>query len=233
MKTGQIVALITLAVFAMVYLIVAHNDTTSAVANGADVPWGVRALSGGKSRVFGLTLGKARLDEAMARFGQEPRLALFDTPGKGMTLEVFYGEVTLGGLSGRIILSLAASPQALAAMRERASGKQSTDSGATRYALSAQDMRAARTLPLASLTYIPYVAFSAAMLARRFGPPSERLRTRDGLQHWLYPARGLDVILNPAGHDVFQYVAPTAFARLLAPLARALPSKSGTSDKMK
>ncbi len=232
MKTWQIVALITFAVFAMVYFIVPHNDTTSTVPKGDDAPWGVRALKGGKSRVFGLTLGEAHLDEAMARFGQEPQLALFNTPGKGMTLEVFYGEVTLGGLSGRIILSLAASPQTLAAMRERASGKQSTDSGATRYALSAQDMRAARMLPIASLTYIPYAEFSAAIVTRRFGAPSERLRTRDGLQHWLYPALGLDVALDPAGHDVFQYVAPMVFARLLAPLERALPSKSGKSDKM-
>lgn len=226
MKTWQMVAVISLVVIGVVYLIVPRGDVAPIIPSGDDAPWGVKALDNGRSRVFGLTLGEATLADAMARFGHEPKLALFDTPGKGMTLEVFYDEVTLGGLSGRIILVLGASQETLAALRDRAGDKKIADSGAARYALSTQDMRAVRTWPIAALTYIPYADLNAAIVTQRFGRPAERLRTRDGLEHWLYPQRGLDVALNPDGRDLIQYVAPVDFERLLvAPLQRAPADK--------
>lgn len=222
MKAWQIVALISIAVIGVVYLIAPRSDVAPLMPRGDDAPWGVHAVAGGRhSRVFGLTLGTAHLSEAMARFGREPKLALFDTPGKGLSLEVFYEEVTLAGLSGRIILSLAAPTKVLEAMRARAVDRKPMDSGAIRYTLAQADLRAASGLTVAGLTYIPYADLNADIVTQRFGKPAERLRTRDGLVHWLYPALGLDIALNPAGRDVLQYVAPADFARLLAPLERA------------
>jgi hypothetical protein len=38
------------------------------------------------------------------------------------------------------------------------------------------------------------------------------------VEHFLYPAKGLDLILDRKGKEVLQYVAPRDFARLREPL---------------
>ena len=61
------------------------------------------------------------------------------------------------------------------------------------------------------------VAFS-----QRFGPPAQRIRGNEHLEHWLYPALGLSLALDSQGKEVLQYVAPAQFGQLRDPLvARA------------
>jgi hypothetical protein len=55
---------------------------------------------------------------------------------------------------------------------------------------------------------------------QRFGAPAERIRQGETLEHFLYPARGLDIVLDSKGKEVLQYVAPADFARLRAPLGK-------------
>jgi hypothetical protein len=38
-----------------------------------------------------------------------------------------------------------------------------------------------------------------------------------GVEHWLYPEKGLDLMLNDSGKEVLQYVAPREFATLARP----------------
>ena len=44
------------------------------------------------------------------------------------------------------------------------------------------------------------------------------LPASEGAEHLLYPELGLDLILNPEGKEILQYVAPRDFRRLQAPL---------------
>ena len=55
-----------------------------------------------------------------------------------------------------------------------------------------------------------------------FGPAAERLTTQDGTVHLLYPEQGVVIALDPQerAKPVLQYVAPSAFDRLRAPLKR-------------
>ena len=39
-----------------------------------------------------------------------------------------------------------------------------------------------------------------------------------GVVHWLYPVKGLDVVVREEGKEVLQYVAPREFERLARPL---------------
>ena len=50
---------------------------------------------------------------------------------------------------------------------------------------------------------------------------ADALRRRaEALEHFLYPDKGLDLVLDSKGKEVLQYVAPADFARLRAPLGK-------------
>ena len=59
-----------------------------------------------------------------------------------------------------------------------------------------------------------------AIILQRFGTPAERIRQGETLEHFLYPDKGLDLVLDSKGKEVLQYVAPADFARLRAPLGK-------------
>lgn len=181
-------------------------------------PWQIVVLPDGRSRVFGITLGGSRLADAVAILGQDFRLALFENKGESLTLEAYYKEVTRGGLSGRMVLVLEAEQPELEAMRERAVKRRVLDSGAVRYTLTSQDYRAALEKTIYGLNYIPYIHLDEDIVRRRFGEPAERIVIDPARQHWLYPDRGLDLLLDEEGKELLQYVAPAEFGRLRAPL---------------
>jgi hypothetical protein len=59
----------------------------------------------------------------------------------------------------------------------------------------------------------------------RFGRPSERIRSSESVEHYLYPDRGLDVVLDSKGKELLQYVAPQQFELLREPLLRSQTDK--------
>jgi len=92
------------------------------------------------------------------------------------------------------------------------------DSGAVRYTLISVDYRAATLKKVTGLNYIPYVNLDEMIVRQRFGPPAERIVVDTNQQHWLYPAKGLDLLLDTRGKELLQYVVPADFDRLRQPL---------------
>jgi len=89
--------------------------------------------------------------------------------------------------------------------------------GGKRITLTADDLARVRSLPIASLTYMPTTRLDEAVIEKRFGQPVQRVReNKTGLIHWLYPQDGVDIILDD--HAVFQYLPPKDFALASAPL---------------
>lgn len=228
MKTWRIVLIIVVAVVALVFLVLPRNHQPRHY-RAADYPWGVHALSDGRSEVFGLTLGSSTtapastLADAMKRFDSAPELGLFESRAGKLSLEAYYGELTLGELSAKMVLTLSADAQTLNGMRTRAVDRKRVESGDNRYVLSSDDYRRAAALPIASITYIPYVDLNESIVERHFGTPAERVATAKGVEHLLYPKLGLDILLSDHGKDVLQYVAPRDFGRLRMPLLAPQP----------
>ena len=105
---------------------------------------------------------------------------------------------------------------------ERATHREPQPSGTWRLTLNPQDQATALAAPLAGLVFLPAARFDEATAVERFGPASERLTTQDGTVHLLYPEQGVVIALDPQerAKPVLQYVAPSAFDRLRAPLKR-------------
>lgn len=187
-------------------------------------PWQIIIQPDGKSRVFGITLGDTRLLDARDTLGSDFELALFEGKDKHLTLEAYFKEVTRGGLSGKLIPVLQAEQSELEAMRSRAVKRRVLDSGAVRYTLTSQDYRNATLLKISGLNYIPYINLDEEIVRRRFGEPAQRIVVDEARQHWLYPAKGLDLLLDTKGKELLQYVIPEDFDQLREPLLKRQPA---------
>jgi hypothetical protein len=186
------------------------------------LPWQIEVLPDGGSRVFGLELGKSTLGESIARLGSHGELAIVAAPGEAGSLELYFDNVTLGAVMGRLVLTGSVGKEALEAMRGRAKKSAYMQSSTRKATLADADVAAARAAPVAALAFIPAIHLDEALILQRFGPPAERLRSSAQTEHFLYPDRGLDIVMDAKGKELLQYVAPRDFeARLRAPLRQA------------
>lgn len=184
----------------------------------ANLPWQIALDDQGNSRVFGLVPGVSTLGQVRERFGADVEVAIIATPDEVGSLEAYYNQVSLGFLLARLIVTVDASPETISAMRERALKAQYMESATRKIRLHPDDLVAADRLPIRALSVIPAINLDEAAVVQRFGPPGERLPVSDKRVHLLYPASGLDVILDQEGKELLQYVAPRNFALLREPL---------------
>ena len=181
-------------------------------------PWQIAVQADGKLRVFGITLKQSRLLDATKVLGSNYDLGLFETENQPLSLEAYFNEVTLGGISGKFILTLEASQAELVALRDQAVKRKVLESGARRYTVTYADKVQLAEKTITSLGYIPYINLDEEIIKRRFGEPAERIVIDQKRQHLLFPERGLDLLLDEKGKELLQYVDPTEFGKLRQPL---------------
>ena len=186
------------------------------------LPWQIDS-SGDKLRVFGMTLGETTLAEAQQLLGADGEMTLFRSNSGEYAAEAYFQRASLSGLRADFILSLDLSAGDAGAMFERGLRISKLGSGTRKIELSEPDRQQLRQTAIAHLTYIPASDLEPDLIARQFGQPQEKLAEAEGIEHWLYPHRGLDIAINPNGKEVLQYLQPAQFERATAPL-RAQPS---------
>lgn len=181
------------------------------------LPWQIEVQPDGTSKVFDLGLGRSTLADAKARFG-DGEIALVAAPGEAESLEFYLDNVTVGAVMGKMIVTADLSADSVAAMRQRATKTEYMKSSTKKSALADEDLPAAWAAPIRGLAFIPSINLDEEMIVQRFGQPVERVRTAEKTEHFLYPDRGLDVVLDADAKELLQYVAPREFARLREPL---------------
>lgn len=193
------------------------------------LPWQIETLANGGSRVFSLELAHSTLDDARVRFGEDLEIGILAAHGEAGSLEVYFNSVTAGVIMGKMILVAALDDTTLAGLRARSIRKKQLDATTYQYVLDADDLPLAWRTPIATITFIPDSSLDEETVLKRFGTPQERLRNSDGLEHFLYPEKGLDLTLDNKGKEILQYVAPREFARLRGPLGQS--GKPAQTDK--
>lgn len=192
----------------------------NSVSTPDTLPWKITHPTPDTTRVFGITLGKSTLDEVAHTYKYETELeiSLFKPTDAAMGVEAFFEEVNFNGLKAKIIMTIAIPTEELQGMFERGLRMNSTPSG-KRITLTADDLARVRSLPVASLTYMPTARIEESIISKRFGEPAQRIREKKtNLIHWLYPQHGLDVVLGEGQKPFFQYLPPKDFEILRAPL---------------
>jgi len=182
------------------------------------LPWKIELDGAGGSRVFGLKLGQSTLADARSILGEQGVASLFQSPDGKRVIEAYFERIALSGLRADIILSLEVAPETMAAMFDRGARLSSLPSGVKKVTLADNDLISLAGAPIAHITYIPGADLDEPLLLGRFGEPARKAPEGEGVVHWLYPDKGLDIVVNREGREMFQYVAPARFHELAQPL---------------
>jgi len=185
-------------------------------------PWQITLLADGKTRVFGIVINETSVSEAARSLGSGFKIALFENEDHSLSLEAFIQDVTLGGLSAKVVLAIASDESEKTQFKERAKKREPLGNGVIRYVLSLEDHQLAASKVVNAISYLPYVSLSEEMILSRFGEPAKRIKVSEHKVHFLYPETGLDLLLDKEGKELLQYVEPKEFNRLLLPLERAV-----------
>lgn len=184
------------------------------------LPWEIEILPSGGTRVFGLTLGRSSLAEARQELEADGALTLFRSAAGEISVEAYFERLFISGLKANLVLNLELDPAEAEAIYERGQRVSQLGSGTQKVELAAPDQERMATAPIRLITYLPTADLDPELLARLFGEPARRIDEADsGIEHWLYPDKGLDIAINPEGKEVFQYIAPDRFGELAAPLS--------------
>ena len=194
------------------------NDRESGGVTG--LPWQIEQTADGATRVFGLVPGRTTLGEAEAQLGKDMELAIMVAEGEAGSLEMYYGNYRAGLMSARLVLAAQLDSDVIESMRQNAAETELLKSGARKYVLSSEDHARAFEAVISSITCIPAVNLDQDIIIKRFGEADRIIQTSDGITHYLYPKKGLDVILSEHGREVLQYVSPDEFDRLAEPLSQ-------------
>ena len=180
------------------------------------LPWQIETQPGGGTRVFGITLGQTTLGEAVGLLGEDMKLALIAAPYENGAVEAYYSHHSAGPITGKMILVLDIPAEVLSALRQRAF----QDGGTRRYRLHPDDLALAYQAPVRFINFLPSFNLDEEIVQARFGTPAEVIKVEEQQQHWLYPDKGLDLILNADDKELLQYLRPDEFSAHRAKLGQ-------------
>lgn len=147
------------------------------------LPWQIEPQADGTARVFGLALGTGTLDDARQRFGADHEIAIVAAPGETGSLEMYFPDVTLGAVTGKLIVTADLPDQALAAMRQRAAKGKYMQSSTKKASLAEEDIAVAYAAKMRGIAFVPSVNLDEAMILTLWPAdrayPGGRKRTRN------------------------------------------------------
>lgn len=187
------------------------------------LPWQTGVDARGRLQAFGVTLGATTLGEVQEDFGQSGEITLFVDPAGDphSAVEVFFERIYLNGLRGDFVFSLAVDPDARARIYERGLRISRLGNGTQKVQPAPVDQEALAAATIVHITYLPAARLDAKLIRDRFGEPAEQVTEPNGIVHWLYPDKGIDLARQSNGRIVIQYVNPSDFNLLREPLRAA------------
>ena len=172
------------------------------------LPWQIEIFPDGSTKVFALHLGNNRLSDAVKILGDDVEVAVIADSTEMGRLEMYVRSYRVGLLSGKIILTTNASELDIKDWRHNAMKSDYVATGrAKKYILSEDDLVDAMDEVITGITFIPSVNLDEDVITARFGEPDKR-ETLDGAIHFLYPKKGLDIVMFEDAKEVLQYVVP-------------------------
>lgn len=162
-----------------------------------NLPWQIEVVAEDHTRVLGIELGQTTLMELAGRL-PVPDIRLFVGPDGTRTVEAFYANARIQPFEANLVLVPDLDEDAMASIWEERTSERPMPSGARRYGLSDDALRALGRTPAVEMSYIPRARWDQTLLRERFGEPAGHLRIDDDQDYWLYPDLGL-AIMVPTG----------------------------------
>jgi len=168
------------------------------------LPWDIRMPAADKLQVFGITLGKTRLEGANQILSRFPETQLHYEDGMPDHLVSHYKGINLGGLLATLELDSQLTPLLI----DEIESIPAPESGS--YAPIPEGLKMET---LTSLVYrarfIPQVNMSEDEVLSRFGPPERQQRISNTEMIYYYPSMGLTIHLDRQHQDQFIYQPPS------------------------
>ncbi len=180
-------------------------------------PWQIENTADGSIQVFQIHLGQTTLKQAENLFKETAEITLFSPRDGKPVIEAYFNDLTIGGLKAKLVITLDLSQETINEIFDRGERISTMGSGTRKVTLSDMDSMLVRSSGIATLTYIPAVNLDAELIRKRFGEPVQIIQENES-EHWLYPEKGLDVILNQNAKEVLQYTLPKDFDKISQPL---------------
>ncbi len=189
----------------------------------AFLPWDVEVDDREQVSVFGVTLGESTLLDFKRLYDQKADLAIFSTPGEPLTLEAYFGHMSVGPLTAQVVLVGEVDKETLKRWADESRIADPTPSGARKLSMSDEALIEAQDKPIRSISYAPSADYDEELIIRRFGEPAEKRTIPRGERDeeeppaklWLYPEKGVAITVEPDDKEMFQYINPDHFDQLV------------------
>lgn len=179
-----------------------------------NLPWQAEMTEEGKVKVFHMTLGDITSRQMMEQFQSFPEIALFEPKGGDAILEAYFGKKRVGLFEAKLVAELQANDETLQRFKANHIERDAQPSGKWKYSLSEPDVKESNSFLVKNLIYIPVADYEQDILLARFGKPAEMLKTKEEAQYWVYPNKGLIILENPDGGEIFYYTTKANFETL-------------------
>ena len=213
-----VLGLIAISILAMVIAISLPGGRK--VDSNPKLPWQIAVDANGNTTVFDLTLGKSTLKDAELSFENSATLSLFRAANNKFSIEAYFDRIYLSGLKANLVLTLEVNTQQAEQIFSRGIRISQLGDGSKKVEISEKDKALLGKSIIDLITYLPAADLETTLLEKHFGIPEKKLAESEQLTHWLYPAKGLDITVNSDGKEVFQYLTPSEFHRVVDPLER-------------
>ncbi len=197
-KNISFVLAFSLLVFAVLFF-----STKNIKTPNVQMPWQSYKNTQQQTVVFGLTLNKSHLEEALRLFGGEAKMALFTNKNKN-DLEVFFKNTKIGGFAGSIVIVLYIGKN-LAFIKNniKQSNKLPSLKG-IKMVVNDYAKNKLLNLKIKHLSFIPKIKLDKKIIRQRFGLP-EKVQKENKIESWFYPKKGLKIILIPQQKTILEY----------------------------
>lgn len=178
-----------------------------------NLPWKTSVTASGATQVFGIAIGEVTLKELSLRLRKISDTALFETPKGELSIESYFGKVAIGLLEARIIADLEVSDEFLNTERQHAKNRDSTPNNNWKYQLTTEGLAETVNKVVWRMVYLPTGQYEEKQI-KFFGKPEEIIKITKTAQYRLFPSKGIALLWDTDGGEIFYYVAPKDFLRL-------------------
>ena len=171
------------------------------------LPWNSVRDEQGHVHALGLIIGQSTLRDAMALYGNDVEIKEFTNKDlQPVSVEAYFPSIYLLSIKSPLILRLHVSPQRMQALLEEAPGVRATPSGDREVLLSEFQARTLLDAPIESITLPVSKDLPKEAIVKRFGQPTyTRPNPADNTERWIYPQKGLEIIVDPDGKEVLEW----------------------------
>lgn len=170
------------------------------------LPWNAHYDQQGKLHAMGLVIGESTLEDAMTLYGKDVEVKIFSKKDESdKSLEAFFPVMYIGSIKAGLALRLDASAEAIEAAYSNGKKTSLTTTGEREVELYTADAQAFFNTPILSATLVPRKNLTDRAIAMRFGEPDIKEKQSDGLDHWFYKAKGLELIIDTEGPEALQF----------------------------